>query len=235
MKTKLNKKKKLLFFAGAALTISGLLFAAFPWIKAAYFEYHKDKMLNQWGTYTLLTSPEGEQIAKGISRPDLAYSNMSLGSKQLNKDGLLEENVNPKLDENYMLANMIGIINIKSIDLRSPILKGDTVNNLDLGICELSGTAPIGSQGNYLLAGHKSRIYGRHFNRLSEVSVGDIAVVSDGLNSYRYEIYEKLQVSADDTWILADTSESIMTMITCDYTQQPIGRLAVRARLISAA
>ena len=231
-----KKQRRKLFITGAFLITAGLIFAAFPWLKAGYYEYRKDKMLNEWGAYTLLTSPDGEQIAKGIDKPaPLSYSKMSFPSKQLDKDGILEEDVNPKIDHNYMLANMTGTITIKSINLRSPILKGDTVHNLDLGICEVVGTSPMGGQGNYLLAGHKSRIFGRHFNRLSEVAIGDIVVVSDGLNSYRYEVYEKLHVSAEDTWVMNDTPDSIMTMITCDYTQHPIGRLAVKARLINEA
>jgi len=229
-----QKRKRALFIAGAAITAAGLLFASFPWLKAAYYEYNKNETLSKWDAYTLLTSPDGEQIARGIEKPSVPdYLQMSFPPKQLDQDGVLEEDVSPKIDQNYMLANMTGTITIRSINLRSPILRGDTVHNLDLGICEVTGTVPMGSRGNYLLAGHKSRIYGRHFSRLSEVSAGDIVTVSDGLNSYRYEVYDILRVSAEDTWIMDDTAESIMTMITCDYTQQPIGRLAVKARLIS--
>ena len=231
-----RKQKRKLFIAGIALIAAGLLFAAFPWLKAGYYEFRKDKMLNDWGVYTLLTSPDGEQIAKGMDKPlELVYSKMSFSKKPLDKDGVLEEVTNPKMDHNYVLANMTGTITIKSINLRSPILRGDTVHNLDLGICEVTGTVPMGSRGNYLLAGHKSRIYGRHFSRLSEVAIGDIVVVSNGLESYKYEVYEKLHVSPDDLWIMDNTADSTMTMITCDYTQQPIGRFAVKARLINEA
>jgi sortase A len=230
------RRKKGIFYAGAAVTAAGLLFAAFPWLKAGYYEYKKDKTLNEWDAYALLTSPDGAEIAKGMEIPQApVYSAMSFTAKQLDKDGVLAEEVNPKIDTNYMLANMTGTITIKSVNLRSPILKGDTESNLDLGICELDETIPMGGQGNYLLAGHKSRVYGRHFSRLHEVSPGDVVQVSDGINSYKYEVFEKLHVSADDTWILGDTSDSIMTMITCDYTQQPVGRLVVRARIVNEA
>ena len=229
-----KRKKRALFTAGAALIAAGLLFASFPWLKAVYYEYQKNNMLTRWGAYTLLTSPAGEQIAKGIDKPAApVYSGMSFSDKPLGKDGVLEEDANPKMDQNYMLANMTGIITIQSINLRSPILKGDTVHNLDLGIREVTGTVPMGSRGNYVLAGHKSRIYGRHFSRLSEVAIGDVVTVCDGLNTYKYEVTDKLHVSADDTWVMDDTADSVMTMITCDYTRQPIGRLAVKARLKS--
>jgi sortase A len=75
---------------------------------------------------------------------------------------------------------------------------------------------------------------GRHFNRLQELSGGEIVLISDGQKTYQYEVYEILKVTAEDVWILENiANDSILTMITCDYTQKPIGRLAVRARLIA--
>ncbi|MDR2750394.1 MAG: class D sortase, partial [Clostridiales bacterium] len=150
-------------------------------------------------------------------------------------DGIIQENTQPVYDEGTMLADMLGVVTIDKISLRSPILAGDSAANLDLGICVLKGSPEMGKLGNYILAGHKSRIYGRHFSRLSELVAGDIVNLSNGIETFKYQVVDKLHVTADDVWVLENTpDESLLTLITCDYTQKPIGRLIVRAKPVTA-
>ncbi|MDR1541136.1 MAG: class D sortase [Clostridiales bacterium] len=224
----INKKAGVVL--GVALAALGALIACFPWIKASFYEYGKNKLLSEWGAHVQLAAvaPGLKEEASSLSEIERNPSFTLIGD-----DGIIKEEVQPLFDEGVMLRDMRGIIAIEKINLRSPILKGDSAKNLDLGICELVGSPDMGATGNYVLAGHKSRIYGRHFSRLDELVAGDAITLSNGVETFSYEVIEKLQIKEEDTWILESVSdESIMTLITCDYTKKPIGRLAVKAKLV---
>jgi sortase A len=231
---KKNGKKRFVWRAatGSLIIILGLFIAIYPFAKSAFYEYKKDKLLKDWGAYVLLNGPGGQQISAGaeIASPVPDPFKRPTFTK-VGEDGVIEEDTQPSFDEGAMLADMLGVITIDKINLRSPILSGDSAANLDLGICVVKGSPEMGQMGNYILAGHKSRIYGRHFSRLSELAKGDIVLLSNGMETFRYEVVEKLKVTADDVWVLQNTpNERLLTLITCDYTQNPIGRLIVKAK-----
>jgi sortase A len=232
---KTNEKKSvtLRIVSGVAVLAIGLIVVLYPMIRSAYYDYNKNKILNQWGTYVMLNSPGREQIAKGleISAPD-PDPFVRPGFARVGEDGVIMENTQPVYDEGMMMADMKGIITISKIELRLPILDGDTPANLDIGACVLKGSPEMGQLGNYILAGHKSRIYGRHFSRLNELVIGNEIILSNGLESFKYKVTDKLQVTEDDVWVLNDTpDEATLTLVTCDYTQTPIGRLIIVAKL----
>ncbi len=74
--------------------------------------------------------------------------------------------------------NLMGTIEIKKIDLKIPILIGAGSSNLKKGAVHLTGTDTPGEIGNSLIAAHRSHTYGRFFNRLDEVNVGDKILVN---------------------------------------------------------
>ncbi|MDR1001360.1 MAG: class D sortase [Clostridiales bacterium] len=226
-----RKPSKRSVTCGIALLIIGACAILYPFARAWYYEYKQAKLLNDFNHAALLNSPRGEHITGSQQIIPLDYTD-SLPVKQLTADGVYEEDTDPGLSDEYILANAIGAIKIPSINLESIILKGDTPNNLDIGICEVEGSVGMGDAGNYILAGHKSRIKGRHFSRLHEVRLGDDIIVSDGIKTYTYRVTNIYKVLEADTWIMDDGSKPEITLITCDYTQNPIGRLAVRAELI---
>ena len=124
---------------------------------------------------------------------------------------------------------MEGILFIETLDIVSPILRGATKRNLDIATCVLTRSPQIGEIGNYILAGHASRIYNRHFNRLHQLKIGDTVVVSNGKNLYSYTVFEIHQVKPKEVWVLEDTPDHYtLTLITCDYTVKPTGRLVIR-------
>ncbi|MDR3238924.1 MAG: class D sortase [Clostridiales bacterium] len=235
-KSKSKSNHKIRWMVGILLLLAGAGFIVFPWAQAKFFDFRQQQLVKNWDAYVLLNSPSSDQpAAEGADIPSpVAGLNNAQTLLQLDQDQVFVENVQPSFDIDALLPYVTGMIVIDKINLRSPILSGADMNNLNLGICELAGAPPMGSAGNYCLAGHKSRVKGRHFSRLSELTQGDIVQLSNELLSYEYEVYETLKLSSDDIWVLQNvTDDAILTMITCDYTQQPVGRLAVRARLIS--
>ncbi|MEI7772501.1 MAG: sortase [Chloroflexales bacterium] len=85
-----------------------------------------------------------------------------------------------------------------------------------------------GTPGNIVLAGHVG-YRGEIFNKLPKVAAGDqIYVAVDG-GERRYIVRDVLTLLPAETWVMAPTSDEVLTLITC----VPIGvyshRLVVRA------
>ena len=136
--------------------------------------------------------------------------------------------------EQFILENMEGVLTIKKIDLKIPVLKEDTEENLNISVAHVAGTSGPGEAGNYVIAGHRMRAYGRHFNRLHEVAVDD-EIQFTGLEgeTYVYRVFEVLVVNPEDTWVLQPSGEDkLITLVTCDYSQKPSVRLIVRGKLV---
>ena len=149
------------------------------------------------------------------------------------KDGLPAEHGAAGVAAIPDIGDMIGVITIDKIGLKAPILEGTTKSNLDAGICSVIAGREMGRAGNYVLAGHKSRVRGTHFSRLSEVSAGDIITLENSEGKFLYAVYEVFSVSPDETWVLENIDDrTIATLITCDYRFNPINRLVVRGELI---
>ena len=71
-------------------------------------------------------------------------------------------------------GEVIGTIEIESIGIRCPIIAGTNDEVLNKGIGYLMETAPIGSVGNCVLAGHNGSRYGKFFTDLNQVEIGSL-------------------------------------------------------------
>jgi LPXTG-site transpeptidase (sortase) family protein len=60
--------------------------------------------------------------------------------------------------------------------------------------------------------------------------------MGDGLNegsTYKYEVYEIKIVKAEDVQVLSSKKGGkVITLVTCDYSMRPTGRLIVKGELI---
>lgn len=208
--------------AGMLVITAGLTVAAFPWLKAARYEYDKRELLRQWVSDT-------DETATITERPGQPYirETDTLSAPAAATDL-------PQAEALSLLKGMIGIIRIDKINFSSPILDSINDENLNLGICVVDGSPEMGGEGNYCLAGHRSRVSGRHFNRLDELAAGDTVTLEDKQCSYIFTVTDVFLVTAEDNWVMADTpSKTELTLITCDYTTEETGRLIVRCELSS--
>ncbi|NNJ12255.1 sortase [Chloroflexales bacterium ZM16-3] len=85
-----------------------------------------------------------------------------------------------------------------------------------------------GTPGNIVLAGHVG-YRGIIFSKLPNAAAGDEIYLAAGGGERRYIVREVLTLLPSDTWVMAPTSDEVLTLITC----VPIGvythRLIVRA------
>lgn len=125
--------------------------------------------------------------------------------------------------------NVFGKIKIDKIGIEYPIIEYVNSDSLWKSICKLS-TNNIDGTSNLCLAGHNMRNL-TMFGNLRRLSNGDTIEITDLKgNKYVYEVYDKYYVQPDQTDIMNGTSDSIVTLITCNDSSDK--RLIVRGRMI---
>mgnify|MGYP000847432543 FL=1 len=183
--------------------IIGLVLLVYPKVSEVYNNYQQKKIVKEW-QQSLGSSEEIMDNGVGSILP---------GSLESDKDSGDEEEKNrkneKKLTEGYTKKNIKGMLKIEKINLNLPILSGAIEENLKISVASIEHTGNAGEFGNYAIAGHRSRTYGRNFNRLEEVEIGDIIEVDKGEKIYKYTVVEKLFVKPEETWVLNNNKNII--------------------------
>lgn len=146
-----------------------------------------------------------------------------------------EDKTKLKTDKNNLQEsnnNLICTIKIDKINLYQPILQGASQENLSVSIASINTDVKPGQVGNYALAGHRSHTYGRNFNRLSEIEVGDKIKIFDGSKECVYTVYEKFLVEPKEIWVInSNKVDREITLITCNPMINPTGRLIIKGKI----
>lgn len=132
------------------------------------------------------------------------------------------------------IGTELGILTIERLDMKLPVVEGATEELLKITIAHVPETAAIGDTGNAVIAGHRSYTYGKDFNRLGEVEIGDIIgfTSADG-ESCLFEVFEIIVIEPDDQIAFIQTSDrSVITLYTCTPIYEATHRLLVRAEKI---
>ena len=222
-------KENLKYIIPLFVIIAGIYIMLAPFYSARQFEHIQRQALKAWEN-AIIT---GEIAPLPVNEPSgyWAESTVTLGDF-VNEGGVWEEDTNPSFTLNYLLNNMEGVLTIEKIDFRAVILAPATKRNLDISVCEVISSRVMGQVGNYVLAGHYSTIYGRHFNRVREIGIGDIITVENGRESFDYQVTEIFSVEPSETWVMNDdNARRLITIITCDYDTFPYNRLIVRGEI----
>lgn len=126
----------------------------------------------------------------------------------------------------------IGILRISKINMKLPIVAGVSEEQLKTTAGWVTQTAPIGEIGNAVIAGHRSYTYGRHFNRLGELDIGDF-IEYDTINGIpmTFKVTTILTVEPDDPVIFEHTpvGTAQLTLCTCTPISTGTHRLIIRA------
>ena len=128
----------------------------------------------------------------------------------------------------------IGILRIGKIDLELPVVDGVTKSKLKVAIGRVPRTAAIGEIGNAVIAGHRSYTYGKYFNRLGEIVVGDMIEyqAKDG-GMMHFEVYQIRTIMPGDQSAFRQPKDSAeITLYTCTPIRVANRRLLIHAKLI---
>jgi sortase A len=109
------------------------------------------------------------------------------------------------------------------------VIEGDGPDELRRGPGHLSDTAPLGTTGNSVIAGHRDT----HFRVLEDIRNGDDIVIETRRKRFLYRVTSTKIVSPQDTSALQPTPTAELNLVTC-YPFQYVGnapkRFVVEAR-----
>lgn len=225
----------------------GIIVLCYPKLTELYDDYQQQELVQEWqqSLLSIGNGNDGSQWDEEITR-SVEYSNSNSYAtevmealpkpKQVNysepkpKQADLNE-PKPKKAE-LRVQNIEGMLTIDKINLNLPILHGATNKNLKTTAASIENTGKVGEIGNYALAGHRNLTYGRNFNRLGEIVVGDKIEVDDGEKQFEYTVTEILVVKPEEVWVLKGNGENKeITLITCEPMVNPTHRLIIKGKI----
>ncbi len=127
-------------------------------------------------------------------------------------------------------GDAVAIVRIPKIDVDKAVVEGVSVPDLKKGPGHYPGTPLPGQAGNAAIAGHRTT-YGAPFYRLDELVPGDLVLVTTRQGAFRYSVTESRVVTPKEVEVLANTSDSRLTLTTCHPRFSAKERLVVIASL----
>jgi sortase A len=138
-------------------------------------------------------------------------------------------------------------ISIPGIDVDTLVVSGTSPAALRAGAGHYPNTPLPGQVGNVGIAGHRTT-YGRPFNRVDELSVGDKIWLQTPIGDFRYKVvepptdgdcqaYDGTPDSAAcithprDWEVVSPTDDAVLTLTTCHPKGSAAQRMVVRAEL----
>lgn len=139
-----------------------------------------------------------------------------------------------KMMEDY---EIIGLIEIPKVSLKSNILGETTKRSLEIAVAQIYTTGGLNQPGNTVIYGHNYR-NSLFFSRNDELTVGDKIFITDESTGTKkeYHIYNIFETTSTDTSFYARTGEQTLgkvevTLSTCtDDASQTDRRLIIQAR-----
>ncbi len=126
----------------------------------------------------------------------------------------------------------LGRIEISTIGLAAMIAEGTDRRTLQRAVGHITGTALPGQQGNIAIAGHRDTF----FRGLRNIHKDDEITLMTLNGTYRYRVDSTKVVEPEDTEVLDDSDDAVLTLVTC-YPFYFVGpapkRFVVRAHRIS--
>lgn len=129
----------------------------------------------------------------------------------------------------YNGFDVVGIIEIPSINIKYPIINKTNDTTMKYSITKFSG-GEINSIGNFTVAGHNN-LNGTMFGKVKRLKIGDQIKLTDLYNNtVTYEIFDIYSVDPNDVSCLESVEENTreVTLITC--TNGHLKRLITKAR-----
>lgn len=221
-------KEKILKFLPWLLIITGALLVTAALYLNYSTLYHQRRLVDEYNAYISQLEAQGENKAGKL--PAVLRSGEEEEAHDVPAEGGLISSESPvaKYLEGKELS---GIILIPKLNVKAAILEGTGDGALKYTVGHFPGTPHPGETGNSVLLGHRNYIYGHYFRHIDRLKPGDEVVIKRGRAMYTYTVTESFVVSPQELWVLDDTEEAIITMITCTPVPAYTHRLIVRAEL----
>lgn len=126
-------------------------------------------------------------------------------------------------------GDVLCILRIPCIDSENPVREGVSGGVLADSLGHEPETAMVGDKGNCVIAGHRNYTFGQYFNRLNEVSLGDMIYVDTATDTYSYLVTDIKVVEPEDLSVLEATDTETLTLYTCTPLYLATHRLVIVA------
>ena len=145
-----------------------------------------------------------------------------------------DENIQDRLDNEAIKSTddlmqqidgeyVIGVIKIDKIGFSGLVYKGTSLDTLSKGVGHFDSSPYL--NGNVCLAAHNTSKY---WAKLHTLKKGDKIIYTSFLGIKEYSVTDMLQISETDWTKLSNTSENMLTLLTC-VKGKPTQRLCVQA------
>lgn len=128
-------------------------------------------------------------------------------------------------------GSTLGRIEIGAVGLTAMVLEGTDEGTLRRAVGHIRGTPLPGQRGNVALAGHRDTF----FRGLRKIRVNDEITLTTLSGSYRYRVDSTKVVKPEETEVLEDNGDDILTLVTCypfNFVGSAPRRFIVRARRV---
>jgi sortase A len=106
---------------------------------------------------------------------------------------------------------VLAVLRFRAGDVDVPVRYGSEETALRRGAGVIEGTAMPGSPGNVAIAAHRDTF----FRGLKDLALGDQIQLVTRFRTQTYQVVDLSVVDPADVHVLADTGESVLTLVTC--------------------
>lgn len=216
-------------YLAVVLILAGIAFIAIGLYQNFSTKYYQDKLVEEYDRHIsmLNSDEEKEDVKEPVREVDVVEENET-GESEEEETPAAEEDARSPVEKYLEGKEISGIIEIPKLNVRAAILEGTDDRALKYTVGHYPGTANPGEKGNSVLLGHRNYLYAHYFRRLNELNPGDEIIIRKDLDAYTYIVTESFVVSPQDVWVLDDTGDTMVTLITCTPIITYTDRLIVR-------
>ncbi len=159
--------------------------------------------------FTLLEARLYQASAEQSLQTEIQQHKVTAGVPRLvscGRDGCL-----PELKPPVKKGDVLGLMDIPRLGLTVAVLQGTSSRILRLGAGHIEGTPLPGESGNIAIAGHRDTF----FRDLKDIRPKDEIQLQTATTLFHYQVDWVKVVDPDDLSVLAPSTESALTLVTC--------------------
>jgi sortase A len=225
------------------LITAGIILISFALYQKVTTTYYQNKLVKEYDEYInsliekeidVSNSEETEESINNIEETtDTEEPIDSVPPEEIDVIEIPPVKIEVKFDLAKYLEDkeISGLIEIPKIKVNAAILEGTDDRALKYTVGHYPSYGEIGQPGNYVLLGHRNYVYGHFFRNIDKLEVGDQINIKKDTDTYTYLVTESFVVAPEDVWVLEQTEDPTITLITCTPIGTYTDRLIVKGVL----
>jgi len=217
-------------YLAIVLILAGISLVAVGIYQNFSTKYYQDKLVEEYDRHisVLDSDAEKEDVKEPVQEEAAGEADNEVVENVEELTPVAEQDTRSPVDKYLEGKEISGIIEIPKLNVKAAILEGTDDRALKYTVGHYPGTANFGEKGNSVLLGHRNYLYAHYFRHLNKLVPGDEIIIRKDLDTYTYIVTESFVVSPQDVWVLDDTGDTMVTLITCTPIITYTDRLIVR-------